>query len=172
MRELLTRSGSVDPGILLRALTIGGLTVDELADAIAHRSGLLGVSGRSASVRALEQAANAGDERARLGLDMFVHRAAAGIASVATSLQRLDALVFTGGIGENSHRMRQAICGRLAALDVPMTAEPADDEDGILGIGPATSVLRVGAREDVVVARQVARRIGPFGPAEGDSADR
>jgi acetate kinase len=167
-----TRSGSVDPGILVHALTAGGLSVDELADVLAHRSGLLGVSGRSASARALEEAARAGDERARLALDMFAHRAAAGIASVATSLERLDALVFTGGIGENSHPLRHAICRRLAVLGIPTPAEAPDTEDGVVATGPITTVLRIRAREDVVVARQVARRIGPFGSAGGKSAGR
>jgi len=155
-----TRSGSVDPGILLHTLATGRLTVDELADAIAHRSGLLGVSGSSASVRALEEATNAGDPRAQLALEMFVRRAAAGIAAVATALQRLDALVFTGGIGEHSHRMRQQICARLSVLGMPEPSEPADGSDGVIASLGERAVLRIAAREDLVIARQVAS-VGP-----------
>ena len=152
-----TRSGSVDPGVLLHLLGSGLLRVDELGDAIAHGSGLLGVSGSSASVRALEEAADAGDAQAMLALDMFASRAAAGIAAVSTSLQRLDALVFTGGIGEHSHPMRQAICRRLAVLGVPVPATAVDDADSLLATGSTVAVLRVMAREDIVVAREIVR---------------
>jgi acetate kinase len=155
-----TRSGSVDPGILIHTLATGRLTVDELADAIAHRSGLLGVSGSSASVRALEEATEAGDAQALLALEMFVHRAAAGIAAVATALQRLDALVFTGGVGEHSHRMRQQICARLSVLGMPEPSEPADGSDGVIASLGELAVLRIAAREDLVIARQVAS-VGP-----------
>jgi acetate kinase len=151
-----TRSGSVDPGILLHTLATGRLTVDELDDAIAHRSGLLGVSGSSASVRTLEEAADTGDARAQLALEMFAHRAAAGIAAVATGLQRLDALVFTGGVGEHSHRMRQRICACLAVLGVPEPTEPANGSDAVIAARDGLAVIRIAAREDLVIARQVA----------------
>jgi acetate kinase len=151
-----TRSGSVDPGLLLHILATGRLTADELDDVIAHRSGLLGVSGTSASVRVLEEAADAGDARALLALEMFANRAAAGIAAIASALQRLDALVFTGGIGEHSHRMRVRICSRLGLLAVPQPTEPADDSDAVIGALDGLTVLRIAAREDLVIARQVA----------------
>ena len=151
-----TRSGSVDPGILVLLLATGRVTVDELDDAIAHRSGLLGVSGRSASVQVLEEAANAGDARARLALEMFAHRSAAGIATVATGLQRLDALIFTGGIGEHSHHMRQRICDRLSVLGMPQPTEPENGSDAVIAALDGLAVLRIAAREDLVIARQVA----------------
>ena len=151
-----TRSGSVDPGILLHLLATDRLTVDELAEAIGHRSGLLGVSGSSASVRVLEAAAEAGDARALLALEMFAHRVAAGIASVATSLERLDALVFTGGIGEHSHDTRQRICARLSVLGVPEPTQPANGSDAVIAALDGRVVLRIVAREDVVIAREVA----------------
>ena len=155
-----TRSGSVDPGILLHALGTGRLTVDELDDAVAHRSGLLGVSGSSASVRALEDAANAGDPRALLALDMFAHRAAAGIAAIASNLQRLDSIVFTGGVGEHSHRMRQRICARLSVLGVPEPTEPVNGSDAAIATLGGLVILRVAAREDLVIARQLGGTLG------------
>lgn len=151
-----TRSGSVDPGVLLHVLTTDRLTVDELEDAIAHRSGLLGVSGSSGSVRVLEEAASAGDGRAGLALEMYAHRAAAGIAAIASALQRLDALVFTGGVGEHSHGMRRRICARLAVVGVPEPIEPANGSDAVIATLDGLVVLRIGAREDLVIARQVA----------------
>jgi len=151
-----TRSGSIDPGVILHLLDAGRVTVDELAEVIARRSGLLGVSGRSASVQELEEAADSGDALAQLALDMFARRAAAGIAAVATALVRLDALVFTGGIGEHAHRMRTRICGYLSVLGMPKPSVPPDDSDAVIGTLDGVAVLRVSSREDVVIARQVA----------------
>jgi acetate kinase len=151
-----TRSGSIDPGIILRVLSSGRLTLQELADVIAHRSGLLGVSGSTASARELEAAADAGDARSTLALEMFAARAAAGIAAVASALQRFDALVFTGGIGEHSHRMRRQICARLSVFGVPEPTEPADAADAVIATDAGPAVLRITAREDLIISRQVA----------------
>ncbi len=109
-----TRAGSIDPGILLYMLRTRRTGWRELETALDHQSGLVGVSGRAVGMRELEKAAGDGNQRARLAIDMFVSRAAAGIAAAATALPRLDALVFTGGIGENSAAVRSAIVRRLA----------------------------------------------------------
>jgi acetate kinase len=155
-----TRSGSVDPGMLLELLDDGRVELEELRDALQTRSGLLGVSGVSADLRRVESAAVSGDVRAALALEMFVRRAAAGIAAVATALERLDALVFTAGIGEHAAEVRAAICGRLRPLGVPSVLNPPSDDapDQLLSLpGSAVAVLRVEAREDLVIAREVAR---------------
>jgi len=164
-----TRAGSLDPGILLHLLRSGTVDVDELADTLEHRSGLLGVSGRSADVRELESAADAGDERARLALEMLVDRAAAGVAAVMVSLRRLDALVFTGGIGEHAGRVRAEIVDRLAVLGLGPIPPDETGEDRVLAgtaeLGPfsvrATAILRIEAREDLIVARAVAVLAAP-----------
>jgi len=95
-----TRAGSVDPGILLH-LAARGMSPDELAEGLAERSGLLAVAS-SYDVRDLALRSSAGDAGARLGLQMFARHAAAAIAAATTALDRLDALVFTGGIGQHS----------------------------------------------------------------------
>ena len=108
-------------------------------------------------MRDLEEAAAGGNRRARLAIDMFVSRAAAGIAAVATALPRLDALVFTGGIGEHSGSVRSAIARRLAPLG--LGALPATDvrNDALISPhGSAVALLRIEAREDAVIARQTA----------------
>lgn len=153
-----TRSGSVDPGILL-ALLADGVPPEDLADGIAHRSGLLGLAG-TADVRELVAAAAAGESPARLALDLFAARAAAETAGVATALDRLDAVVFTGGIGANAGSVRSAIARRLGILGVRAPApEPSATGDRVLTAGgPAggPALLVIEAREELVIARQVA----------------
>ena len=152
-----TRAGSVDPGILLAVLRDGRLTVDELADVLDHGSGLLGVSGSSGDMRTLEASAGGGDAAAALAIEMFVERAAAGIAAAATSLRRLDGVVFTGGIGERAGRVRAAIVDRLAVLSVaPIEPVEAGADRILAGGGGSPVVMRIEAREDVVAARAAA----------------
>ncbi len=151
-----TRAGSIDPGVLLALLRDGRLSVDELGETLDHRSGLLGVSGRSSDVRALLDAERDGDESAALALELFVSRAAAGIGAAATALPGVDALVFTGGIGEHSGRIRARIVARLAVLGVPPITDADPNEDAILSHAPGVpSVLRIASREDVVIAQHV-----------------
>jgi acetate kinase len=165
-----TRAGSLDPGILLSLLRSGRRTADELAEDLDHRAGLLGLSGRTADVRELLAAEDAGDAAARLALAVFVRSAAAGIAAASTAMPVLDAIVFTGGIGEHSAPIRGRIARRLATLGVASPSEPPeaarDDRlasagDRVLsrsGDGPL--LVRIAAREDVVVAEATARIVG------------
>ncbi|CAN5156016.1 hypothetical protein BH24CHL7_BH24CHL7_14810 [soil metagenome] len=115
-------------------------------------------------VRAVSQAADAGNERAALALAIFVRRAAEGICAAASSLRRLDALIFTGRIGENAGQLRAAIVDRLAVLGVAGIDAHAGDGDTVLsGQGDAVAVLRVQAREDVVIAEAVAELLARSG---------
>ncbi|HEY4846099.1 MAG TPA: acetate/propionate family kinase [Candidatus Dormibacteraeota bacterium] len=151
-----TRSGSIDPGILLYMLRTRRAGWRELETALDHESGLVGVFGRAAGMRQIEKAASEGNKRAQLAIDMFVSRAAAGIAAAATALPRLDALVFTGGIGEHSATVRSAIIGRLAPLGpLPLPAADVRNDAVINAAGSAVAILRVEAREDAVIARHV-----------------
>jgi acetate kinase len=153
-----TRSGSVDPGIVFYLRRNGRLTDEELEDQLEHESGLVGVSGQTADVRELLRLAGEGDERAGLALRMFVRRAAECIAAAATSLDAVDAVVFTGGIGENAAGLRLRIVARLASIGIAPIADATAPEDAILsGPGISPAVLRIEAREDLVVARAAAR---------------
>ena len=155
-----TRSGSIDPGILLYMLRTRRTGWRELQEALDHESGLVGVFGRAAGMRELEKAAGEGNKRARLAIDMFVSRAAAGIAAAATALPRLDGLVFTGGIGEHAASVRSAIIGRLAPLGIGPVAATAVRNDAVISPSGATvAILRVEAREDAVIASQTAELI-------------
>ena len=161
-----TRAGSIDPGILLYLLRERRADVAGLGDALEHQSGLLGVSGTTAGVRELTDAAKDGDAHARLALEMFASRAAAGIAAAVTALPRVDAIAFTGGIGEHAGRVRAQIVDRLASVGVAPVSAAENRVDRVLerrgtapgGRGPA--ILRVEAREDVVAARQAAHVLG------------
>ena len=151
-----TRAGSIDPGILLALLRDRRATLAELEDVLDHRSGLLGLSGRSADVRELLVAEAAGDGAAALALELFVRRAAAGMAAAATCLPTLDAVVFTGGIGENSGRMRARIVASLAVLGIPSFPDADVREDEVLASPTgAPAVLRIQSREDIVIAEAV-----------------
>lgn len=157
---MATRSGSVDPGILLAALRDRRLDAEGLADELQHRSGLLGVGG-SADMRELLHRRSAGDDAAALAIDQFVDRAAAAIGAAATRLPGLDAVVFTGGIGEHAGQVRAAIVRRLAVLGVPAglgAGRRGAAGDAVLTpAGARPAVLRVTAREDLVIARAVER---------------
>ncbi|HET7169223.1 MAG TPA: acetate/propionate family kinase [Candidatus Limnocylindrales bacterium] len=150
-----TRAGSIDPGIVFRLLR-AGLPADDIERDLDHGSGLLGVGG-SADMRALEGAAADGDERARMAIALFVRRAAAGIAAAVTTLPSIDAIVFTGGIGEHAVAVRRAICERLGSMGVPVPpTEPvggAERDAVIAAASDGVAILRVHAREDVVMAR-------------------
>ncbi|MBI3746923.1 MAG: acetate/propionate family kinase [Chloroflexi bacterium] len=151
-----TRAGSIDPGILLALLGDGRASPAELEDVLDHRSGLLGVSGHSADVRELLIAEGAGDSAATLALKLFVRRAAAAIAAAATCLPAIDAVVFTGGIGENAGRVRARIAASLAVLGIPSIPDGDVDEDMVLtDAAKAPAVARIKAREDIVIAEAV-----------------
>jgi acetate kinase len=150
---MATRSGSIDPGLLLYLLA-SGIERDELDDALNHRSGLLGMTGLT-GLREVEQAASAGDVLAQLAFDVLVRGVSSAAAAMTTSLGGLDALVFTAGAGEHSAPLRQAICARLGqlgvALDEPRNAQHAEQ---IAADGAAVAVLVVPAGEEIVIARQ------------------
>jgi acetate kinase len=154
---MATRSGSIDPGMLLWLLERNTLTVGEMADALEHDSGLKGLAG-SADMREVLTASEAGDEAAVLARDVYVHRLRAGIAAMAAALGGVDALVFTGGVGENSPEIRARALDGLAFLSVGLDDQLNRDVSGDAQISPgdsATAVLVIHSREDIEIAGQV-----------------
>jgi acetate kinase len=158
-----TRSGDVDPGVFGYLADQTGRSVDELTEALNTQSGLLGLSGVGNDMRNIQAAAASGNERARLALDVFAHRLAKAIAGLVTSLERLDALVFTGGIGENSAVVRGLVLGRLGFLGLAEDAE-ANARHGqrtggrVSRPGPALALV-VPTDEELMIARDTARLI-------------
>jgi acetate kinase len=152
---MATRAGSVDPGLLLWVQRHHGLDAEAMERALDREAGLLGLAG-TADMREIVAAAGRGEERAALALDVYVHRLGGAIAAMAAALGGLDALVFTGGVGENSAVVRQRACAAAAFLGVEL--DPRRNERGapdtvISPPGAAAATVLVGAREDVEMAR-------------------
>ena len=158
-----TRSGDIDPAIF--PYMIGqGMTPSDIDTALNKQSGLLGVSGTSNDMRDLERAANEGDQRARLAREMFVYRVVKYIGSYYTILPRVDAVVLTGGIGENSNVIRGEICQGLGRLGAKLDS---GRNDVIRGgkTGPITTddstlpMWVVPTNEELMIARDTVRLV-------------
>lgn len=172
------RSGSVDPGALLWVMRRHGISPAELETTLDRRSGLAGLSGEPAGdLRAILAAAGGGPDRgtgldpdrARLAVDVYLHRLRAGIAAMVAALGRLDAVVFTGGVGEASPAVRSGTIGGLGFLGLALdeAANGASQGDGDLTAPGATAgTLVVMAREDLQIALEVRGVLGapPPGP--------
>ncbi|MGC8627148.1 MAG: acetate/propionate family kinase [Acidimicrobiales bacterium] len=174
---MATRSGSVDPGLLLWLEEHVGMPPSELASTLEHRSGLFGLTG-TADMRAVLQAEAAGDPAATLAVAVYLHRLRAGIASMAAAMGGLDVLVFTGGVGERSPGIRWRAAEGLEFLGVKLGLEaneapgPADrelsatDDRELMSTGSeeggpdAVRTFVVAAREDLEIARGVREVIG------------
>jgi len=155
---MATRSGDVDPGLLLWLLEHGGVSVAELTEALEKQSGLKGLSGRSGDLRELLPGRADGDPDCALAIDVFVHRLCREIAAMTAAIGGLDVLVMTGGIGEHSPDIRADVAARLGYLgvDIDDGANGRTDADAdISRPGAATHTVVVTAREDVEIARQV-----------------
>ena len=154
---MATRSGSIDPEIVLHLLRTNRLGIEEIEHVLESESGLLGISGESARVEVLESSSSPG---AALGLAVFAHRIAGAVAAMASALGGLDALVFTGGVGERSGRVRADVCARLRFLGCTLDerANEAAVPDAVVSSpGGTVAVHVVAAREDVVAAGDARR---------------
>jgi len=155
---MATRSGSLDPGALIWAQRHGGLGPADLETTLDRESGLLGVSGVSSDMREILQAAESGNDRARLAFEVYGHRLRACLASMAAALAGLDAVVFTGGVGERSAPVRSAACRGLEFLGIQLDEErnqAAAPEDQISAPRSRVALLVVSAREDLQIASEV-----------------
>lgn len=152
-----TRSGSVDPGILIHLIRKRRYSAAEMDEMLNQRSGLAGISGVGSDLRELVDAAAKGNQRARLALEMFVHRLRAGIGAMLGSLGGIDALIFTGGIGENAVGVRARACESFRflglELDAGKNARARGDED-IARQESRVRVLVIRAQEDWAIARE------------------
>lgn len=160
---MATRSGTVDPGLVLWLEEHAGTPPAELAATLEHRSGLFGLAGTSDMREVLERA-EAGDAAASLARDVYVHRLRGAIAAMVAAMNGLDVLVFTGGVGEHAAEIRARAAGGLTFLGVALDAAANQEARGDTDIGApeaAVQTLVIEAREDLEMARQVRELLAP-----------
>ncbi|AVH65930.1 acetate kinase [Nostoc sp. 'Peltigera membranacea cyanobiont' 213] len=152
-----SRSGSIDPGILIYLLRYCNYSVEKLDDILNKASGLKGISGVSSDMREVREAIAQGNSRAQLAWDIYVHRLRSNIGAMLTSLGGLDTLVFTAGVGEHSAEIRQAACEAFGflglKLDLEKNQQQPVDED-IATTDSAVRVLVIHTQEDWAIAGQ------------------
>jgi acetate kinase len=155
-----TRSGSVDPGLLLYVLHRKGLSADDLDRALNREGGLLGLSGVSGDLRQVQRAARDGQPRARLAMEVYAHRLRQAIGAMAATLGGVEALVFTAGIGENSAEVRAQACRGLEflglELDPAANVERRPDAD-VAAASSRGRILVIATREDLTIVRETVR---------------
>jgi acetate kinase len=157
-----SRSGAVDPGLVLHLIETGRFDAPALREALSHDSGLKGLSGISADMRAVSAANDAGDTRAAIAVEVYTARIREAIGALGAAMGGLDALTFADGVGENCPEIRAAICAGLGWLG--MTLDTAANEQARPDCDIATAdarvrVLVIRTREALMVAREVRRLV-------------
>jgi acetate kinase len=155
---MATRSGTIDPGLILWLIRTGGVDAADIETALERNSGLAALSGTDGDMRAVVAAAAGGDDRAQLAVAVWVHRLRQAIAAMAASLGGIDVLVFTGGVGEHQPQLRERTCDGLSFLGVALnqaTNAAATTDSDISAADAACRTAVVAAREDVQIARLV-----------------
>lgn len=159
---MATRSGSVDPGLVLWLQRQRGLSADEVSEGLERRSGLLGLTG-TADMREVLDRYDRGDEDALLAFAVYTYRVRAGIAAMAAAMSGVDAVSFTGGVGEASPAVREGSVAGLEFLGLavnPGQNEAARGDANVSAPGSPAGVAVVTAREDLEIAGQVAALLG------------
>ncbi len=150
-----TRAGDIDPSIITYVMGKEGLSISEVNTLLNKHSGLVGISGESSDMREIEQAVSEGDKKATYAFDVFTYRIKKYIGSYAAAMGGLDALVFTGGIGENSVKVREDVCKDLQFLgidlDSDLNAKPVG-EAILTKSDSSVKVLRIPTNEELVIA--------------------
>jgi acetate kinase len=151
-----TRCGSIDPGIILHLLREQEYTVAELDHILNFESGLLGVSGVSNDLREIDKAIAAGNTRAKLALDIYIDRLTSKIASLLPNLGGLDALIFTGGVGENQAGIRAAVATKLAfigmEIDPVLNGLPMTEDLDLATVQSQVRILTIHTQEEWQIA--------------------
>jgi acetate kinase len=155
-----SRSGSVDPGILIYLLKDRGMSPDELDHVLNHESGLKGISGISGDMRDILAAIKQGNARAQLAFDMYVERIRSQTGALISGLDRVDAIVFTAGVGENSAPVRAAVCESLGHFGIRLDEDknarsPVDEEISLPGSG--IRIMVVHTDEQWEIAQECAK---------------
>jgi acetate kinase len=159
---MATRSGDVDPGLLLWLLERGDLSQRDLAAGLENESGLKGLAG-TADMRMVLDGARAGDAAAQLALDVYMHRLRAGVASMTAALGGIDVLAFTGGIGERSAAVRSLAARGLGYLGLAIDEQrnlASERDSDVSAVEALARTVVIAAREDLEIARQTRLVLG------------
>lgn len=160
-----TRCGDVDPGLIEFLANRHNLKLEEVMNILNKQSGLLGISGSSNDMRSIQQAAEQGDERATLAIEVFAFKVARYLGALAVSLPRIDALVFTGGIGENDRLSRCLILEHLKVLGFELDGEKNQNnggESGIISKDGSTTTLVIPTNEELMIAMDSSKLVQSF----------
>lgn len=156
-----TRSGDCDPAIILHIMAREELTLHEANTLLNKHSGLYGVSGVSADVREILKAVDQGHVNAKLAIDMYTYRIKKYVGAYTAAMGRLDALVFTGGVGENSAFVRDRVCADMQLFGIALDKTKNDEHTGGIGVISAeeskVGVLVIPTNEELVIARETSR---------------
>jgi acetate kinase len=167
---MATRSGAIDPGIVLHVQQQHGLTAEQVEMALNRESGLLGVSGISGDMRQVLAAATEGHDQARLALGVYAHRVRQAVGALAVTMGGIDALIFTAGVGEHAREVREAICAGLECLGLELDARAnaacVPDVD-VARPDSRGRILVIATREDVTMLREVTRVLSVSGEGSG-----
>ncbi len=158
-----TRVGDVDPGALTYLMKCEGLDADGLTNVINKKSGVFGISGISSDMRDIEDAIAAGNERAKLAMDMYEYRILKYIGAYTAVLGGVDVIAFTAGVGENSPELREAICEKLAYMGITLDKEAnrsRGKEVEISGKDSKVKVVVIPTDEELVIAQDTAMIVG------------
>src|SRR4030095_10115410 len=159
---MATRSGTVDPGILIYLLRHRGLDVNALDKALNHESGLLGISGFSSDMRQVLSELTHNPDAGR-AVDVYVHRIVKTIGAMAATLGGIDALVFTAGVGEGSPEIRKRVCEKLGYLGLELDQaanETCKPDADIATLASTARILVIATREDLTIMRETRQLIG------------
>lgn len=152
-----TRTGDMDPAIVTYLMQKDGLSTEEIDSIMNKKSGVLGISGVSSDFRDIEEAANSGNERAKLALANYENRVVKYIGAYYALLGDVDAIVFTAGLGENSATTRQAVCDKLSSLGIELNGEAnkkRGEEIIISSEESAVNVLVIPTNEELMIAKE------------------
>ena len=159
---MVTRSGDLDPSVLLYIMKKEKLSAQEMEDILNKKSGVSGISGLAPDFRVIEQVANDGDEKAQIAMDNFKYSVASFIAKYAVAMNGIDSIIFTGGVGENQINIRKGICEQLKFMGVELDNEKNQIRSEEKLISKDTSKVKVyviPTNEELMIAKETQKLI-------------
>lgn len=159
---MVTRSGDLDPSVVLYIMKKEGLTPEKMEDILNKKSGVAGISGLAPDFRVIEEASNNGDENAKIAIDTFNYEIASYIAKYAVAMDGLDYLIFTGGIGENQINIRKGVCNLLKFMGIEIDEDLNNmrgEEKEISKKESKVKIYVIPTNEELMIAKETIDKI-------------